>query len=67
MLFTDILVLWLQFVSMRQIPSLTRTEPTMSTSTLRTSQVSKLALDVSRHIMSRLLKDAERLEDLGKG
>ena len=48
MLFTDILVSWLQFVSMRQIPSLTRTEPMTSTLTLRTSQVSKLALNVLR-------------------
>ena len=66
-LFTDILVSWLQFVSTRQIPSLTRTEPMMSTLTLRTSQVRKLALNKSRGIMSRLLKDAEMLEDLEKG
>lgn len=38
-----------------------------STLTLRTSQVSKLALDVLRGIMSRLLEDARMLEDLEKG
>ena len=67
MLFTDILVSWLQFVSTRQIPLLMRTEPMTSTLTLRTSQVSKLALDVLRGIMSRLLEDARMLEDLEKG
>ena len=39
----------------------------MSTLTSRISQVSKLALDVSIGIMSRLFNDAVMLEDLKEG
>ena len=45
---TDIFALWLQFASMRRTPSLTRTEPMTSTLTLKTFQVSNLAIDKSR-------------------